>query len=306
MKKELVEENYNISIDAMVKITSKTYKIFTSDETFLLKMHDDEYIENIFVRLNMLQIDVFHLPILTVNGNYILYDEDKRYALYHYFDDETILNKDIRLHFYIKSLAELHSQSVFPVNVNDGYFTDKLDFLQKQIDDKENELKLRIKRIEREEYHTPEDWYFYNNYQHFNLALNQAKKYLDQLDEAYKTSTDLHLSLVYQNFDYRHILVKAQKILSLDKMAFGSPVNDLLFLFSDDISYKIDATVFLKEYFAIYQMTTYELYELLTLMFIPIKTNTIGIKEDINDTSKALRFLNRVEKMAKFISSTIS
>ena len=101
MKKELVEENYNISIDAMVKITSKTYKIFTSDETFLLKMHDDEYIENIFVRLNMLQIDVFHLPILTVNGNYILYDEDKRYALYHYYDDETILNKDIRLHFFI-------------------------------------------------------------------------------------------------------------------------------------------------------------------------------------------------------------
>ncbi|HBD06556.1 MAG TPA: hypothetical protein DCY93_04020 [Firmicutes bacterium] len=306
MKKELIEENYGITLLGLVKLSDKTYKVFTEEEAFLLKKHDDEYIENIFIRLKMLSIDYFHLPVLTKQGNYLLYDEDKRYALYHYYDDESVLNKDIRLHFYTKALAELHSLSSFPVNVADGYFVDKLDFLQKQIDDKENELLFRVKRIEREDYHSPEDWYFYMNYQHFHLALQTAKKYLDDLDEAYKTATDLHLCLTYQNFDYRHILVRAQKILSLDKMALASPVNDLLFLFDDKVSFTIDSTVFLKEYFSIYQMSKYEIYELLTLLFIPQKENKPGIKEDIDDTSKAIRFLNRVEKVAKFISSTIS
>lgn len=306
MNRELIEENFDISVSGLVKLSNKTYKVFTDNETYLLKCHDDEYIESIFVRLSMMSIDTFHLPLLTNNGNYLLYHEDKRYALYHYYDDEPILNKDVRLHFYIKSLAELHMQTRFPINVNDGYFVDKLDFLQRQIDEKEDQLLLRIKRIEREEYHSPQDWYFYMNYQHFHLAIQQAKKFLDQLEETYKTSEELSLCLTYQNFDYRHILVKANKIVSLDKMAFGSPINDLLFLFQDEVSYRIDATIFLKEYFSIYPMTKYELYELLTLLFIPLKNNEIGIKEDINDTSKSLRFLNRVEKVAKFISSTIS
>lgn len=304
MKKELIQEYYGIEATGMVRLSPKVYKIYTATNTYLLKKHSDEYIENIFSRLSMLGLDVFLLPLKTSYGNYLLYDEDSYYALYQYYEDEPTLNKDIRLHFYVKSLASLHQYSVFPMNVSDGYFTDKLDYLQKEIDEVESALISRVKRIDREDYHSPADWYFYMNYQHFHLALTQAKKNLDELDEAYKNAQDLHLCLTYQNFDYRHIIVKANKILSLDKMAIASSVYDLLFLFDDAVSYTIDATVFLKEYFAIHPFSKYEAYELLTFLFIPKIETMANYKEDIQETSRALRYLRRVEKVADFIVSS--
>lgn len=304
MNRDLIKEHYNKEVIGIVKLSKKTFKIFTNDETFLLKEHDDEYIEDIFVRLSLLNLDTFLIPYRTIDGSYLFYHEDRRYALYHFYDDEPGLNKDIRLHLYIKSLAELHQLSSFPMNVSDGYFVDKLDYLQREIDEVSSLILNRVRRIEREEYHNPADWYFYMNYQHFHLALNQAKKYLDALDTSYKEAKELHLSLTYQNFDYSHILVKAQKILSLDKMAIASPVYDIVFLFDDDISYTIDATVFLKEYFGIHSLEQYEIYELLTFLFIPKLSSKTDIKEDIGEISRALRYLRRVEKVASFIASS--
>lgn len=157
MIKKAVEDNYGIVVEGIVKISEKAYKIFANNQIYLLKRHQDEYIENVFVRLKMLGIDTFLLPEMTIIGNYLFFMSQNVYALYHYYEDENLLNKDIRLHFYIKSLAQLHLESKFPMNVNDGFYVDKLDYIQKRIDDVDKKILTRIKRVEREDYHSPAD-----------------------------------------------------------------------------------------------------------------------------------------------------
>ena len=136
----------------------------------------------------------------------------------------------------------------------------------------------------------------------FTLGVNQAKRYLDKLDEEYKVTKNLHLCLTYQNFDFRHIIVKAQKILSLDKMAISSPINDLLFFFEENVINTIDISSYLKEYFAINPLEKYEIYELMAMLFIPNLKMNNGQKEDIFGLSQTIISLERAEKLATFIS----
>ena len=56
MIKKAVEDNYGIVVEGIVKISEKAYKIFANNQIYLLKRHQDEYIENVFVRLKMLGI----------------------------------------------------------------------------------------------------------------------------------------------------------------------------------------------------------------------------------------------------------
>lgn len=70
MIKKAVEDNYGIVVEGIVKISEKAYKIFANNQIYLLKRHQDEYIENVFVRLKMLGIDTFLLPEMTIIGNF--------------------------------------------------------------------------------------------------------------------------------------------------------------------------------------------------------------------------------------------
>ena len=81
-----------------------------------------------------------------------------------FIKDESQINKDIRLHFYVKSIASLHKLSDYGVNVSDGFFDESLNYLEKNIYKYKNELQARIERAERQDFYSPSDWYFLMNY----------------------------------------------------------------------------------------------------------------------------------------------
>ena len=51
----------------------------------------------------------------------------------HNIPKQILINKDIRLHFYVKSIASLHKLSDYGVNVSDGFFDESLNYLEKNI-----------------------------------------------------------------------------------------------------------------------------------------------------------------------------
>lgn len=54
----------------------------------------------------------------------------------------------------------MHTQSSFKINGTDGYFSETLDYLEDRIKDVNELLLARIRRVERESYHSPSDWFF--------------------------------------------------------------------------------------------------------------------------------------------------
>lgn len=304
--KEIVEAKYNLKVNAIIKITNNTYKLMCEEGVFLLKYHKDQTLESIFTRLSMLNNEVFLLPIRSYNGNFLENYENLYFSIYSFLQDEVMLNKDIRLHFYVKAIANLHLWSHYSVKVSDGFFNESLDYLERQCDNAESLIKSRIERIEREEYHTPSDWYFLMNYDHLSKAIDEARRRIDNLEEAWKEETNLNLSLTYQNFDYSHILVKQNKIVSLDKMAIAPEIYDLRQLFNEAYISRIDIASLIKEYMDINPLQSYEKEWLLAFLFIPNITYSRNDMEDISALFKTLSKLHSVESFANILNENIN
>lgn len=297
MKKEL-EELYNIEIITIIKLTEKSYKISTSREEYVLKEHSSTSLEDIYSRLRILNIDLFVLPIKSKDEHYIVDIEDKYYSLSPFFEDEEVLAKDIRLSFYIKSIAELHSSSTYPLKVNDGFFEESIAYLDSQISKVKHELLTRIERVEHESYHSPSDWYFLMNYPLLFNAVKEADRYVTLLEEDWKSSNNIHLSLTYQNFDYDHILVKNRKIISLDKMALAPSIYDLVNLYDKTYELKIDLSFLIEEYLKIHPLENYEKNWLLAFLFIPQLLRSENEIDDIKNLYRTISMIKISEEIA--------
>lgn len=298
MKKE-IEEKYNIEIVSLIKNNDRVYRISTSREEYILKEQNSLNLESIFARLRILNIDEFVLPIRDNNDHFITEIEDKYYALFPYYEDEEELAKDIRLNFYIKTIASLHDSSSYPLKVNDGFFEESISFLDLKVSLAKQEILTRIERVEKENYHSPSDWYFLMNYPILFNALKEADKYITLLEEEWKEGNNIHLSLTYQNFSYDHILIKNRKIVSLDKMALAPSIYDLVFLFHKSIDLKIDLSYLIDQYLEIHKLESYEQNWLLAFLFIPQLERKESEIEDITCLYRTLSLL----KVANEIST---
>lgn len=298
MKKE-IEEKYNIEIVSLIKNNDRVYRISTSREEYILKEQNSLNLESIFARLRILNIDEFVLPIRDNNDHFITEIEDKYYALFPYYEDEEELAKDIRLNFYIKTIASLHDSSSYPLKVNDGFFEESISFLDLKVSLAKQEILTRIERVEKENYHSPSDWYFLMNYPILFNALKEADKYITLLEEEWKEGNNIHLSLTYQNFSYDHILIKNRKIVSLEKMALAPSIYDLVFLFHKSIDLKIDLSYLIDQYLEIHKLESYEQNWLLAFLFIPQLERKESEIEDITCLYRTLSLL----KVANEIST---
>ena len=297
MKKEL-EELYNIEITSIIKLTQKTYKIITSREEFILKEHENTSLESIYSRLRIINLDLYVLPLKSTKEHYIVDINDKYYSLSPYYEDEEILAKDIRLSFYIKSLATLHDSSSYPLKVNDGFFQESIAYLDTQVSKVKQELLSRIERVEHESYHSPSDLYFLMNYPILFNAIKEADRYITLLEEDWKSSSNIHLSLTYQNFNYDHILVKNRKIVSLDKMALAPSIYDLVDLYNKAYELKIDLSYLIDQYLEIHKLENYEQNWLLAFLFIPRLERSENDLEDIQNLYKTLSMIKISEEIA--------
>lgn len=297
MKKEL-EEKYDIEIISLIQINEKVFKIITPREEYILKEQHSISIESVFARLRILNIEEFVLPLKDNNEHYVTELEDKYYSLFPYFEDEEELAKDIRLNFYIKTIASLHDSSSYPLKVNDGFFEESISFLDLQVSKAKQEILTRIERVEKENYHSPSDWYFLMNYPILYNSLKEADKYITLLEDEWNESKNIHLSLTYQNFAYDHILIKNRKIISLEKMSLAPSIYDLVFLFYKSIDLKIDLSYLIDQYLEIHKLESYEQNWLLAFLFIPQLERKDNELDDITSLYRTLTLLKTANEIS--------
>ena len=300
---EYLEKLYNLEIATFIKSHNKTYKIVSTNGEYILKYVDDAKQENIFSRLYMLNDQIFLIPIKSINNRFIERYKELYFIVTPFIKDESQINKDIRLHFYVKSIASLHKLSDYGVNVSDGFFDESLNYLEKNIYKYKNELQARIERVERQDFYSPSDWYFLMNYNLLMNALKESARRIESLDEEWNKKESINLSLTYQNFDYEHINVKYQKIISLDKMVIAPCIYDLINIFNEAYISRIDIKKLFKEYMGIHPLEQYEIDWLLAFLFIPEYKTNVNIKDDIDYQFTLLSRLHSIENLATYLNS---
>lgn len=289
---------YGIKIKTIIKKTNKVYLVYGDNFEYVLKKQENKLLENIFSRLSLLNLDLFGLPLKNRMNQYISIINGEYYYLEDLYLNEDVEAKDIKINFYINAIARLHDETKYYIKVNDGFFKESITYLDSKISKVKEELFSRIERVEKEPYHSPSDWFFLMNYPILYNAIREADRYVSLLENEWEEVKDIRLSLVYLNFSYDHILPKSGKIISLDKVNYAPSIYDLVTLIENLQNDNIDVTRSLKQYSSIHSLEKYEIYWLLSFLYI-IKINRyINQFEDILSLTKTLDFINIVNELA--------
>lgn len=291
---KFIKNKYNIDDLAEIKLSNNVTKINSKDNTYIVKKVISDDLETLFTRLYLSHVDNFNLPLRGNNNKYVQIENDSYYILYKYYHDEKILGYDLKLSFYVKKIAELHKKTYININSNDNYLESILNYLDDKIKEVSSILNSRMEVEERKDYHSPNNWYFLLHYQKMMNALMEASNHVLNLENEVKNQKNMRLCLTYQNFDFEHILLKQEKIISIENIGFNLASLDIYNLISKlNINY-LNVTPYINEYLKINPLNNYEKEYLMAMLYIFDYHRYNDIQEDLNHLIKINSYLDKV------------
>ena len=300
--KEIIRDLYNIEVITFIKVSDKVYKVKGIDNDYCLKYIEQSNIESIIEKLKIIKINFFLYPLKNANMQYVSSLEGVNFIILPWVDEDYSLMKDLKLTFFLNSLAELHNKSFYTIKVNEIFFKETYDFIANKIDKIEEYIETYMTNIERLDYKSPSQWLFLLNYPVYVNAISKANKYLESFKEKCEKKNTVRLSLTYNNFDYKHIMLKEEKILGVENVEVTSPIYDIFYTFStlDEIS--IDTQIYYEKYFNKFILDDYEKDWLLSLLYIPrIKNLSSNEVDNIKEVTNSLNYIKNSEDIAKII-----
>ena len=291
---KFIKNKYNIDDLAEIKLSNNVTKINSKDNTYIVKKVISDDLETLFTRLYLSHVDNFNLPLRGNNNKYVQIENDSYYILYKYYHDEKILGYDLKLSFYVKKIAELHKKTYININSNDNYLESILNYLDDKIKELSSILNSRMEVEERKDYHSPNNWYFLLHYQKMMNALMEASNHVLNLENEVKNQKNMRLCLTYQNFDFEHILLKQEKIISIENIGFNLASLDIYNLISKlNINY-LNVIPYINEYLKINPLNNYEKEYLMAMLYIFDYHRYNDIQEDLNHLIKINSYLDKV------------
>lgn len=291
---KFIKNKYNIDDLAEIKLSNNVTKINSKDNTYIVKKVISDDLETLLTRLYLSHVDNFNLPLRGNNNKYVQIENDSYYILYKYYHDEKILGYDLKLSFYVKKIAELHKKTYININSNDNYLESILNYLDDKIKELSSILNSRMEVEERKDYHSPNNWYFLLHYQKMMNALMEASNHVLNLENEVKNQKNMRLCLTYQNFDFEHILLKQEKIISIENIGFNLASLDIYNLISKlNINY-LNVTPYINEYLKINPLNNYEKEYLMAMLYIFDYHRYNDIQEDLNHLIKINSYLDKV------------
>lgn len=299
----IIKDNYDLDVIGIIKVSEKVYRLKTRDNKYYCLKHLEDNNESVFAHLGLLNINSFIHPIKSKNNENIIEINGEYFYLSHWYNDEMLLVKEIRLKFFFEELIKLHKESMYDHKINKGYFEEITLVLEKAIDDEEKEFENYISYIEKLEYKSPSEWLFIMNNNQFKSAISKARNYLIKFKESIKEIDIIRVSLVYLNFDFSNILVKDKKILGIEKMKISPFIYDIKDIFDKSYNLSIDIMMFIKMYFNEVKLYDYEKNWLMAILSIPLIDYSITDEIDkIINISKINYHINRTNEIESLIN----
>ena len=285
---------YNIDYNSLLKLSDKTYKILTDNRYYLIKEVDDFSLDSVYRRLLISKVNFILFPLRGKNENYVQLDDDKKYVILPFYEDEKISANDLKCDLFIKFLGDLHLKTAIEIDINNSFLETTLNYLDESIKKISDKINSRMEVIERSDYHSPNDWYFLMHFNILNSSLEKASKHVLNFENDVKAAKSLRLSLTYQNFDFNHILLKDEKIISLEKINYNISSYDLYDFINKVSTYNISINNLIKAYLNINPLNEYEKEYLLAVLYI---FNYVRYENMLDDLSFLIDLVNYIEKI---------
>lgn len=300
--REIIKDLYNIDVLSFIKISDKVYKIKTGNQDYSLKYIEQNNLDNTIEKLKILKIDFFVYPIKNVYNQYVSSFENINFIVSYWVEDENVALKDLKLKFFLDSLADLHNRSFYTIRINESFFDETYDFIANKIDKVEEYVEEHIRKIERIDYKSPSEWLFLLNYPIYVEAISKANKFLLEFKEKCEKKDSVRMAFTYNDFDYKHIIVKQEKILGIENVELTPPIYDIFYTFSSLNEINVDTKMYYEKYFNKFILDDYEKEWLLALLYIP-KIENLSSNEvnNIKEVTKSLNYIRNSHEIAGLI-----
>lgn len=241
--KELILDAYGIDVIGFIKVSKKVYKLKTKDGFYGLK----------FVSNQKMEVSIEHIRTLHLQCFVDVYENKERKLLtkcgdtYFYImpwlENDSAVVKEMKLKYYFETLAYIHSNSFFNYNVSHDFFDHQIHDIASIIEERRYYYHQIMSNYEVMEYRSPSGWIYVLNYYRMEESLNQANEYLNRYQEFVKNKDTIRLALIYNNFNYQHILMKQRKFIAVDKMKIDICIYDLYSMYQQvpDLLFDLDS-----------------------------------------------------------------
>lgn len=302
--KDIIKDLYNIDVLTFIKVSDKVYRIKTNDKEYALKYAEQRNINIDFImeKLSIINVNFFVYPLKNINNQYISTFEDFSFIIFPWIEEDSVLLKDLKLEFFLDSLAELHNKSFYTVKVNNSFFDETYDFIVNKIDKMTEYIENYVAQIERLDYKSPSQWLFLLNYPVYVDSLAKANKALEEFREKCDKKTNVKMALTYNNFDYKHIILRHKKLLGVENLEITSPVYDIFYTFSSLNEISVDTKLYYEKYFNKFVFDDYEKLWLLSLLHIPRIDNLSNNEiKNIKEVTNSLNYIRNSDDIAEII-----
>lgn len=302
--KETILELYNIDTITFIKISNKVYHIKATDGDYALKYIDQIGLEVIVEKLKIIKMEEFVYPIKNIYNQYVSIFEGVNFIIYPWVAEDNAMMKDLKLKFFLSTLAELHNRSFYTIRANESFFEETYNFIANKIDTVEEKIENYMQEIERLDYKSPSQWLFLLNYPLYVEAIANANKALDNFKEKSENKTSVRLAFTYNSFDYKHIILKEEKILGIENIELAPPIYDVFYTFNSLNEVSVDTKMYYEKYFKKFILDDYEKEWLLSLLYIPkIENFSNNEVNNIVEVSNSLNYIRNSQEIAKIIKN---
>lgn len=300
--KEIIQQLYNIEILTFIKISNNVYRIKSNRKDYALKYIEQINLESIIEKLKIIKLNTFVYPLKNNFNQYISEYEGIYFIVLPWIEEDSTMMKDLKLKFFLESLAELHNRSFYTIRVNDSFFYETYDFIADKIDKTTEYLEEYMARIERLDYKSPSEWLFILNYPVYVNALSKANKALDDFKDKSENKSSIRMAFTYNDFDYKHIILKEEKILGIENIEVAPPIYDVFYTFSSLNEINVDTKSYYEKYFEKFILDEYEKEWLLALLYIPrignLSSNEVN---NIKEVLSSLNYIKNSDEIAEII-----
>lgn len=299
---DILKEYYNIDVITIIYISSSTYKVKAKQGTYFLKYVKTPELDTIINKLEMLHIKTFDYILKNNYNTYVSSYENIKFILSSFIEEDYIDAKEIKMKNFITKITDLHSKSFFTMEVNKNFFTETYEFIENKLIDVNNYIEDLVMKIEKEDYKSPFEWILIMNYSYLKKCMDKSYDYLEKFKKSCEDKTSIRMVLAYLNFDYSHILVKKEKIISIENMVNAPPIFDIYDMIDKGYNSNFDLSSNVELYHKSFPLQEYEKYWLLSLLFIP-KANFSSYSEveQIGNLIEVLEYCNCVERIEKIL-----
>lgn len=300
--KETIKELYNIEALTFIRVSNRVYRIKTDGKDYALKYIEQNGLENVIEKLKIIKINAFVYPLKNIYNKYVSSFEEVNFIILPWIEEDNALMKDLKLKFFLSSLSELHNKSFYTIKVNESFFDETYDFIAAKIDKTADLIENYMESIERLDYKSPSQWLFLLNYPLYVEAISKANKALEDFKEKSESKTSIRMAFTYNDFDYKHIVLKEEKILGIENIELAPPIYDVFYTFTSLNEISVDIKMYYEKYFKSFILDDYEKDWLLSLLYIPrIDNLSMDEVKNIEEVTSSLNYLKNSEEIAGII-----